>query len=50
VFRDVTPDIRYVVIGVPDEYFSADGWWHNREGRKIALLEWTKTVANWFRL
>jgi uncharacterized SAM-binding protein YcdF (DUF218 family) len=50
VFRDVMPDIRYIVIAVPDENFSADGWWRNREGRKIALLEWTKTIANWLRL
>ena len=50
VFRSVAPDIRYVVIGSPDEYFSAGGWWRDREGRKIALLEWTKTVANWFKL
>ena len=28
--------------------FTADGWWHNREGRKTFLLEWTKTVGTWF--
>jgi uncharacterized SAM-binding protein YcdF (DUF218 family) len=50
VFRDATPDISYVVVGTPDEYFSASGWWRDREGRKITLLEWTKTVANWFNL
>jgi uncharacterized SAM-binding protein YcdF (DUF218 family) len=50
VFRDVTPDISYTVVGAPDEHFSAGGWWRDREGRKIALLEWTKTVANWFRM
>jgi uncharacterized SAM-binding protein YcdF (DUF218 family) len=48
VFRSVTPEIRYIVIGVPDDDFSVDGWWRNREGRKVALLEWTKPVANWF--
>ena len=50
VFRDVTPDISYTVIGVPDQFFTPHGWWRDREGRKIALLEWTKTVANWFRM
>lgn len=50
VFRDVTPDISYIVVGAPDQFFSARGWWRDREGRKIALLEWTKTVANWFKM
>jgi uncharacterized SAM-binding protein YcdF (DUF218 family) len=50
VFRGVTPDISYIVVGAPDEYFSAGGWWRDREARKITLLEWTKTVANWFKL
>jgi uncharacterized SAM-binding protein YcdF (DUF218 family) len=50
VFRDVTPDISYIVVGTPDDYFSARGWWRDREGRKITLLEWTKTVANWFKI
>lgn len=47
VFRSATPEIRYIVVGVPDDYFSVDAWWRNREGRKIVFLEWTKTVANW---
>jgi uncharacterized SAM-binding protein YcdF (DUF218 family) len=50
IFREVAPDITYIVIAAPDEHFSAGGWWRDREGRKIALLEWTKTVANWFKL
>lgn len=50
IFRDVTPDISYVVVGAPDQYFTAGGWWRDREARKITLLEWTKTVANWFKL
>ena len=28
-----------------DLYFSANGWWHTREGRKIAFLEWLKTIT-----
>jgi len=50
VFRETTPEIRYIVVGASDQYFSAGGWWHDREGRKTAFLEWTKTVANWLRL
>jgi uncharacterized SAM-binding protein YcdF (DUF218 family) len=38
------PDMR--VVAAPDEYFRADGWWHNREGRKTFVVEWLKTVAN----
>jgi uncharacterized SAM-binding protein YcdF (DUF218 family) len=38
------PDLR--VVAAPDEYFRADGWWRDREGRKIFLVEWMKTVAN----
>jgi len=50
VFREVTPDITYIVVGAPDQYFSVNGWWRDREARKITLLEWTKPVANWFKL
>ena len=34
-----------VVIAAPDQYFSPDGWWNNREGRKTFVIEWMKTVA-----
>jgi len=50
VFRDETPDISYIVVGAPDQHFTARGWWHDREARKITLLEWAKTVANWFKM
>jgi uncharacterized SAM-binding protein YcdF (DUF218 family) len=40
------PDLEMRVVAAPDQYFSADRWWHNREGRKIFLVEWMKTVAN----
>ena len=40
------PDLNMRVVAAPDQYFSADGWWHNREARKIFLVEWMKTVAN----
>jgi uncharacterized SAM-binding protein YcdF (DUF218 family) len=50
VFRAAAPDIEFTVIGAQDPYFSAGGWWHNREGRKTFLVEWEKTVAYWFGL
>jgi hypothetical protein len=36
------------MVAAPDLYFTPDGWWKNREGRKTFLLEWMKTVATWF--
>jgi hypothetical protein len=38
------PALRMVTV--PDEYFRPDSWWRNREGQKIAFIEWSKTVAN----
>ena len=36
------------VVAAPDEYFTANGWWHTREGRKTVFLEWTKTITSLF--
>ncbi len=44
------PDLELHVVAAPDRYFSARGWWHNREGQKIAFYEWVKTVAAWVNL
>jgi uncharacterized SAM-binding protein YcdF (DUF218 family) len=52
IFRDVErqqgggPVLR--VVAARDRFFSASNWWHNREGRKIAFMEWTKTLASAF--
>ena len=48
VFRRAAPDLEFIVVAAPDSDFSAQGWWRSREGRKIALYEWMKTVAYWF--
>jgi len=48
VFRAAAPDITFFVVAAPDEYFTPDGWWHNREGCKIFVEHWAKTVADWF--
>jgi len=50
VFRAAAPDLTFLVVAAPDAYFSADGWWHNREGQKTFLTEWEKTVATWIGL
>ena len=44
--RAAAPDLVMRVVAAPDDYFRADGWWRNREGRKIFAIEWLKTVAN----
>lgn len=50
LFRRAAPDLAVIVVAAADEYFTPDGWWRNREGRKTFLTEWEKTVASWLRL
>ena len=33
------------VVATPDEEFHPDSWWRSRQGQKIALMEWTKTLS-----
>ena len=40
------PDLR--VVASTDRFFSPTAWWHNREGCKIAFMEWTKTLTSVF--
>jgi uncharacterized SAM-binding protein YcdF (DUF218 family) len=47
IYRSRAGDLEFHLIAAPDPYFSAGGWWKNREGRKIFLVEWEKTVATW---
>jgi uncharacterized SAM-binding protein YcdF (DUF218 family) len=37
------PDFR--VVASADKYYSPESWWQSREGRKIAFMEWSKTIA-----
>ena len=46
IYRAAAPDFNIRVVAAPDKYFRPDGWWRNREGRKIFLVEWLKTAAN----
>jgi uncharacterized SAM-binding protein YcdF (DUF218 family) len=50
IYRALAPDLRFSVVAAPDQHFSADGWWKNREGRKTFAFEWMKTIAEWFGL
>ena len=47
VFRSLAPQAELRVVAAPDPYFSPASWWHTRRGRKLFLLEWQKTVADW---
>ena len=47
-YRSRAGDLEFHLVSAPDTYFSADGWWKNREGQKTFLVEWEKTVATWF--
>jgi uncharacterized SAM-binding protein YcdF (DUF218 family) len=50
IFRRAAPDKTFYVVAAPDPYFTPDGWWHSREGRKTFMFEWMKTVAEWVGL
>ena len=50
IFRKAAPDLTILMVAAPDETFTPDGWWHNREGQKTFVVEWEKTVANWIGL
>lgn len=40
------PDIR--VVASDDRFYRAADWWCNREGRKTAFMEWSKTISSLF--
>jgi uncharacterized SAM-binding protein YcdF (DUF218 family) len=48
IYHSLAPRLEIHMVAAPDLNFSTHGWWKNREGRKIFLLEWMKTVSNWF--
>lgn len=50
LLRRAAPDLDVIVVAAPDESFTPDGWWRNREGRKTFLTEWEKNVAGWLGL
>jgi uncharacterized SAM-binding protein YcdF (DUF218 family) len=47
IYRSRAGDLEFHMVSSPDPYYSADGWWKNREGRKTFLVEWEKTIATW---
>ena len=45
IFRAAAPDLQFIVVSAPDKYFTPNGWWHSRDGQKVAFTEWMKTVT-----
>jgi len=46
-FQGAAPDLTFIAVAAPDEFFRPDNWWRIRDARKIFLFEWEKTVASW---
>ena len=47
VYRRKAADISFRVVASRERRFQSDRWWHMREGQKVFLAEWQKTVADW---
>lgn len=50
IFRRQNPGLQVVVVPAADPYFTVQGWWKTREGRKTFALEWSKTLASWLAI
>jgi len=48
IYRSLAPDLQFIVVAAPDTSFTAGGWWHSRQGEKIAFNEWVKTLTEPF--
>jgi len=50
LFRRAAPDLTIITIAALDQFYRPDDWWRGREGQKIFLTEWEKTVGTWLGL
>ena len=50
IYRSLGRDVEFRVVAAPDEYFRIQEWWKSREGRKVFVIEWMKTIAEWIGL
>lgn len=48
ICRAAAPDVTWYVVAAPDHDFTPDGWWRSRDARKVFVIEWMKTVSEWF--
>lgn len=46
VFRALAPEIEFITVAAPADGFDPARWWATRQGQKIFLMEWLKTVAD----
>ena len=47
LMRKENPELQVVTVAAPDLHFTPATWWKSRDGKKIFLMEWMKTVANY---
>ncbi|MSV35655.1 MAG: YdcF family protein [Bryobacterales bacterium] len=47
IFQRMAPDLTILMGAAPDEFFTVDGWWRQREAQKTLLTEYEKLIANW---
>jgi uncharacterized SAM-binding protein YcdF (DUF218 family) len=47
LWRIENPSLEIDVVPAPDPYFSTDGWWKTRAGKKTFFYEWMKTFSAW---
>ena len=48
IYRRVASPSSFRVVAASHPDFSPGGWWHSRAGKRECLIEWIKTVADWF--
>jgi uncharacterized SAM-binding protein YcdF (DUF218 family) len=48
IYNSVKGNMEIHMVAAPDANFTASGWWHTREGRKVFFLEWVKTITSPF--
>lgn len=50
IYRRLAPDLEIHMVGVDDSEWDHGDWWRSREGKKEFLLEFTKTIADYFHM
>ena len=47
ILRKAAPWLVIHTIAAPDRFFDPSNWWHTRNGQRIWLTEWAKTLSAW---
>ena len=48
LWRQENPTLPMTVVASSDPYFTPNGWWKTREGKKTFAYEWAKTISVMF--